>query len=382
MTDPKGPYLKKLNRSMILFIAIIALAIITICFFSPVIIFTYLISAKELSGGLFILILAISYLFSPLLYLFVAYRSVEVDKRGVKIFLNMARKATDSGPTLVWWPFEKMRKIQKSRIRLDYNITKVVTKEGVLDAGTLQERKLSSIEIEVDVVLFVQFGEGDNLLQTVQFSPETIWGAWGKLDEEALKNYLEKIITGSVRTEGAKLTYVEINNRRGDFHEFVERAIKNSKTFDLLGLSEDDIEVSLEQIILPEEIQKSMHKVEEEANDKKATIIKAEGNLQKSKLDAEATKEIGFAAAAVKEKDGFAIAAVEGEKIKQELLAPVNAFNLSPVEVLKYNITQKTLAALAAAGMNFTTIDGAGIGRIIDGIVDKVGDKIIDIKKP
>jgi regulator of protease activity HflC (stomatin/prohibitin superfamily) len=322
-----------------------------------------MIDANALSKGIYRLILTTTLAFPPLMLICLFYLKIlNPNERGIKVFLGTPRKAVDSGLIFIWWPLEKIVRITKERIELDFNVGEIITNPGLIDPGTEFEERLERVRISVDSGIYISFGGKNfkkNLLQTIQYLPSNIWAK--KLDKDALKEYFDQLVSSTIRTIGAKKTWVDINNRRGEFAEEVkEKLIEKDGTFDLSGLA-DNIEVVITDVSLPNELQEAIRKVEIERKEKIRKIIESEG---------EKIKRINLAEAA--KKEGFAQAAVEAEKVKLELEAQMKALGLKEEEAKNYDLSRRIAKAIENA--NITAFDGAGIKNIIQEIIKGILD--------
>jgi len=122
------------------------------------------------------------------------------------------------------------------------------------------------------------------------------------------------------------------------------------------------LEFVITDVILPEELQDAIRKVEVERREKTRKIIESEGERQSRINKAEAEKA-----------EGFAKAAVEAKKIELELKAQMEALGLEKEEAKNYDLTRRITKAIENA--KITAFDGAGVKNIIQEIIKGITEK-------
>lgn len=206
----------------------------------------------EVLGGLLILT-------SPIwIIILISIRQVNEYERGVKFRLGKYKKMVDPGWRLVFPVIEQMRKVDMRTKTVDVPYQETITKDNV--------------SARVNAILYYKVADASKAVLVV----ENFFVATSHLAQTTMRN-----VIGEVALD-------DLLAKREEISDKIKKII--DEMTDPWGIDVENVELS--DIILPDEMKRMMASQAEAEREKRAVIIKAEGEVIASKNISKAAKEI------------------------------------------------------------------------------------------
>lgn len=257
------------------------------------------------------------------LWYVLGYQIIRENERGVMVLLGDPKYVVESGPQ--WAPFllGKFLRYPTGIVELDVTEKEtrragIVTRKGKLPKsadGTEQEaRVFGTANVGVDVSFRFRWpNKNEDLLKCVKLLPSP-------QDIPALIDIFQEPILDHVRTAGGKKIWVELARDRKGFADEVNKSFKEtvvpvtndntSQTGNIVIDSKiEDPTVSIAHIEIPKALLDSLTVEEIAQQEKSATVIKAQGESEKTVLEGQgkATARKAFLKAIGEEPEGIRI---------------------------------------------------------------------------
>ena len=281
---------------------------------------------------------------------------VDGNEMGVLIIVGTPVSFVDSGFHFVpWFWGNKIKKYPKKKYNLDYPKRAIITKKGTWPTRGKDKTEYGKQVIKLDSTAYINFPRNERLID--------IYKNHIPADEEGLKNWTEETVVSSLRVAFGSRTWGEATEK---FETAKDQADNNFRkpngTMIQAGFEESGIELAVEEIFLPPEIERKLTILDESRLAKEASVYYA---------DEEAEKTVGSVMEMMKKETGMTRKQIEKE-LKE-----------NPEQFIKdhEDLWQKSWDLLhrnmAIKGGSFVDIrvDGANLGEIEKGILEFLGVK-------
>ncbi len=284
--------------------------------------------------------------FLAVIYVFKALQIVQQYEKGLKETLGQYTSSVDSGLTVIFPPFQRLRKVDMREQVIDVPPQDVITKDNVM--------------VTVDAVIYFQITDPTKVVYNVaNFGMASL-----KLAQTNLRNVIGDMELDSTLTSREKIN-IQL------------RQVMDEAT-DKWGVKVTRVEI--QKIDPPRDITDSMSKQMKAEREKRANILEAEGLRQAAILKAEGSKQSaileaeGTKQSSILQAEGRASAIMklaEAERFKVETV--YNAIHAgkptNDLIAIKYLETLEKVADGQATKI-FLPFEATGVGSSIGGIAE------------